>query len=107
MANFEEFLNELKDGIAELAKKEAGEFVMQAKNDSQAFLDKMKDDLQTWFKQLTDGQLSKADFEYLVKGRKDVAEMAALTQIGLAKVRVERIMNGVIDLVIRTALKAI
>ncbi len=107
MANFDEFLNELKDGIVELAKKEAGEFATQAKDDAQAFLDKMKDDLQTWFKQLTDGQLSKEDFEYLVKGRKDVAEMAALTQIGLAKIRVERIVNGVIDLVINAALKAI
>jgi hypothetical protein len=67
----------------------------------------MKDALQTWFKQPTDGQLSKEDFKYLVKGRKDLAEMTAMTQIGLAKIRVERIVNGAIDLVINSALKAI
>lgn len=107
MANFDEFLNEVKDEIVELARKEAGEFVTQAKDDAQAFLNNIKDDLQTWLKQLADGQLSKEDFEFLVKGRKDVAEMAALTQVGLAKVRMEKIVNGVIDIVINAALKAI
>lgn len=107
MANFDEFVNGLKDGIAELAKREAREFLSQAEEDAKAFVEAMKDDLETWMKELADGKLTSDDFKFLVKGCKDVAEMQALKQVGLAKVHIERIVNGVIDLVINAAMAAV
>ena len=107
MADINEILDGLKDGIKELAKKEAKDFVVQAQGDAEKFLDDIKQDLATWVKQLAKEELSENDFKFLVRGRKDVAEMAALKQAGLAQVAIERIVNGVIDLVVDAAVAAI
>ena len=106
MADINEILDGLKDGIKELAKKEAKDFVVQAQGDAEKFLDDIKQDLATWVKQLAKGELSENDFKFLVRGRKDVAEMAALKQAGLAQVAIQRIVNGVIDLVVDAAVAA-
>jgi hypothetical protein len=59
--------------------------------------------LRRWTKLLAQGDLSKDDFEWLVAGKKDLAEMEALKQTGLALVRLERFQNALISLVIDTA----
>ncbi|HEV8540745.1 MAG TPA: hypothetical protein VGQ60_06240 [Nitrospiraceae bacterium] len=103
MANFDQFFKELKKGSVEIAKREASDFVKEATSDGNAFLDSVKADLKTWTKQLATGKLTKEDFEFLVKGKKDLAKMEALTQAGLAAIRVERIRVAMIDLVITAA----
>ncbi len=50
------------------------------------------------------GRMDKDEFMFLVKGQKDVAQMLALKQAGLAAVNVDKFRNGVIDLVVNTAL---
>lgn len=52
---------------------------------------------------LAQGELTHDDFEWLVLGRKDVIELHALKQSGLALVRLERFKNALFDLIIDTA----
>ena len=85
MARFEDFLKALKDG--------------------QAFFKQARTDLERWTKALARGLLSKVDFEWLVRGKKDLAEMEALQQARLALVRVDQFRSSLIDLVIGTAFK--
>jgi len=45
------------------------------------------------------------DFEFLLKGKKDLAEMEALKQLGLSKVRLDKITNGIIDIITGSVIK--
>jgi hypothetical protein len=103
MADFDDFLENLKKGLEELAKKNWAEFREAAEKDGKAFVEKTKEDLRRWTKLLAQGDLSKDDFEFLVAGKKDLAEMEALRQAGLTLVRLERFQNALISLVIDTA----
>jgi len=107
MFNFDQFFQELKDGVVEIAKREATAFVREAADDGTEFLEKVKNNLQTWTRQLAEGGLSQADFAFLVKGQKDVAAMKALTQAGLAAIRIQRIQEALIDLIITAAGKIV
>ncbi len=103
MVEFDEFLNTLKDGVLDLAKQGLKGFREEALKDGQNFLEKSKEDLRRWTKLLASGELSQEDFEFLVLSKKDVAEMHALKQAGLALVRIDRFKSGLLNLVIETA----
>jgi len=107
MLDFDRFFKELKTGMVEIAQKEATDFVKEATSDGSAFLNAVKADLQVWTKQYAQGKLSKDDFEFLVKGKKDLAKMEALTQAGLAAIRVDRVRMAMIDLIITAAGKLV
>ena len=103
MSNFDDFVEAIEEGVKELAKKTLKGFKDEAITDAKAFLEASKEDLQRWTKLLAKGELSQDDFEWLVMGRKDVAELHALKQSGLALVRLDRFKNALLDLVIDTA----
>ena len=103
MVNYDAFLASIKSGVMELAKTEAGGFIEEAKTDANAYLDKMKVDLEKWTKQLVDGDLSREEFEFLLGSKKDLLEMKALADVGLAKQRVENIVNGTLDIIVKAA----
>lgn len=102
--DFEQFLNSIKEEVTNLAKTEANEFVEAARQDGEAFLNETKTDLLIWTRQLADGVLTKDEFEFLVKGKKDVAKMEALAQAGIGAAKVEKIRTGLINAVLQKAL---
>lgn len=103
MSNFDDFVDAIEEGVKELSKKTLKGFKDEAVTDAKAFLEASKDNLYRWTKLLAQGELSQDDFEWLVLGRKDVAELHALKQAGLALVRLDRFKNALLDLVIDTA----
>jgi len=105
MARFYDFLNALKDGLEQLVSQTLSDHRDAATRDSDAFLRKAKADLQRWTKALARGQLTKQDFAWLVEGKRDLAEMVALKQAGLALVQMDKFRNSLLDLVIDTAFK--
>jgi len=100
--NFKNILATLKTGITDLAEKNLKDFVADATADGQAILNGLKDDLQTWTKQLVAGDLSKDDFEDLVKGEADLLKLVALKQAGLAAIRVDQFKSDVVNLITST-----
>jgi len=103
MPDFDEFLDVLKDEIVDLAKTHLEEARGLAVQDAEAFLDESKDDLKRWTHLMEAGTLSEADVKSLVRGKKDVAEMKALKQAGLAAVEIDRFRNALLDRVVGTA----
>ena len=101
--NFDQFFETLKTGVVDIAKTEAADFLDEAKDDGKEFLEESKDRLLKWTKMLSEGKLDKEDFAFLIKGQKDLAKMNALTQAGMAAIRIDRIRVAVIDLVIKAA----
>jgi len=106
MSNFNDFVEAIEEGVKEIAKRTLKGFKDEAVEDTKAFLEMSKDDLERWTRLLANGDLSHEDFEWLLLGRRDVAELYALKQKGLALVRLDRFRNALLDLIIDTAFDA-
>jgi hypothetical protein len=103
MASFDDFLKELRSEITELVEKGWKDLKGPALSDMSAFVEKSQADLKRWTGLLASGQLTITDFEFLLAAKKDVAEMTALKQAGLAQVQLDRLVNGVVGAIIHAA----
>jgi hypothetical protein len=75
--------------------------------DGDAFVEGLKLDLEVWTRELARGAISHEDFEWLVAGKKDLAELESLKRAGLAQARLEDFVNGLADVIVNTAVKAL
>lgn len=105
MPDINDFLVSLKDELLGFAEKNLKDYKDELLKDGNTFAKKLKSDLERWSQGLVSGALSKKDFEFLVKGKKDLAEMEALKQAGLGKVKINKIRDGVIGIVVNSAIK--
>lgn len=105
MTKFDEFLGVLETELVDFAKYSWNTYRDSAINDGKAYVEKMKSDLERWTKLLGTRDLTPDDFEWLMVGKRDLAELVALKQIGLAKVTLDRFINGLIDTIVSTAFK--
>ncbi len=103
MAGFDDFLSSLLGNLEDLAKSELADLKDAALSDAKSFVDSTSGDLKTWTEQLKNGELSAEDFEFLLLAKKDLAEMEALKQAGLALVRIDKFRVSVINAVVGTA----
>jgi hypothetical protein len=103
--------NDIKDKIAQqaatLAQTLFGKFINEAVQDGKDFLQRTENDISTWLQDLNEGEITQKNFESLVRGEKDLAEMQALKQAGLAQAAIDTFINGFIQIVISVAVKAI
>ena len=106
MTTFQDFWKDLQKELVEFAEFSWKEYRRAAIKDGGAFLDKTKKDIERWSKMLASGDLTRDDFEWLIAGKKDLAELAALKRKGLSQVARDRFVNGLIDTVVATAFKA-
>ena len=107
MIKFDEFFKELGKELVEFAEYSWRKYRDAAIKDGKVFLEKSKADLERWIKLLASGALTQDDFEWLIAGKKDLAEMYALKQAGLTKVALDRFINGLIDTIVATAFKSL
>lgn len=105
MPTFNDFVSTLKNDLLDFAKVNYEEYKDELLKDGTLFIEKAKSDLERWTEGLASGALSKDDFEFLLKGKKDLAQMEALKQLGLSKIRITKITNGIIDVVLGSAVK--
>jgi hypothetical protein len=105
MPTFNDFVTTIKNDLLNFTKENLEEYKDEILKDGNAFVEKTKEDLQRWTEGLASGALSKADFEFLLRGKKDLAKMEALKQLGLSKIRITKITNGIIDVVVGSAIK--
>jgi len=105
MATFEEFWDVLKDDLAKYAGVAWKEYRDDAVDDGKAFLEKAKDDLRRWTQLLVDTSINQEEFDWLVRGKKDLASLVALKRKGLTQVALDKFYAGLIDTVVGTAIK--
>ncbi|KNG93593.1 hypothetical protein [Pseudaestuariivita atlantica] len=105
--NWDGFLEAVRDGVVVLAKNTVNDAVSQAQNDAQAFIAKTETRLKRWGDALADGVIDLDDFEFLVGGQRDLAQLHALKAIGLAKAQLERFRQGLISLIVTSASEAV
>jgi hypothetical protein len=84
--------------VLDLAREIVGKYVDEASNDIKTFLENSKDSLERWSNLLAKGDLDRDEFQFLLKGQLDVAELHALKQAGLAKVKLDLFVKGVVKI---------
>ncbi|ANY16597.1 hypothetical protein [Bordetella pseudohinzii] len=105
MATFEQFLESLDKDIIEYAEHSWSALRQAATADARAFVQKSRQDLERWSRLLALGELSRDDFDWLVRSKRDLAELMSLKQKGLAKVALDQFVNGLIALIVSAAFK--
>jgi hypothetical protein len=105
MADFNDYLSALKTELPEFVTYSWKNEKTAALKDARAFMQEVEADLQRWTALLASGDLTRDDFEWLVAGKKDLAELNALKRKGLSRVALERFVNGLIDTIVTTAFK--
>jgi hypothetical protein len=79
----------------------------QAVSDTEDFLQRSKAGVDHAAALLAAGQIDKDDFEDLILGKKDLAEMHGLKQAGLASATIDTFVNGVLQILIGASFAAI
>ena len=105
MPNFNDFVEILKNDLLDFAKENLQEYKDELIRDGNSFVEKTKTDLERWTQGLEAGALNQEDFEFLLKAKKDLAEMEALKLAGLAQVKIDKITNGIFDVIAGSAIK--
>lgn len=100
-------LKEIEVDIVNLAKITVKGFTKKAVADGKAFVKQTEEQIATWLAELVAGDITQKNFESLVRGEKDLAEMKALQQVGLARAAIDTFVNGVIEIVINAALATV
>lgn len=86
--------------LGEKAFKRAEDFKKALEEDATAFLEKTEEDLNRWADLADEGKLMPDELEFLLMGKRDLAEMHGLKQAGLALVQVQKMKAVVIQSVI-------
>lgn len=105
--DFSALFETLKKGVADLATTTLRDYVAQATTDGLNALNTMQTDLERWTEKLASGRLTIDDVRFLMQGKKELMQMKALQQAGLAQIRLDTFRNSLIDMVIGTMSKAL
>jgi len=100
--DFKEIFETLKKQVEELATSTLKNYKTAAIKDGKQLLEAMKDDLKRWTLLLADKKLTTKDFEWLVNSQKDLVQLSALKQAGLAAIRIDQFRASVLNLIVDT-----
>ena len=100
--DYEKELKLLLEKLIELAQKSFKNYKGQAKKEMEAFYKATKGDLKRWTIELANGQLSREEFENLIKGQKSLLEMKLLQQAGVSLITIQEFRDSAIQLITNT-----
>lgn len=104
MANFDDYLEALKDPLSNFAKDNFSDFKSAAKKDIYDFLTHAKDNISRWTVLLAEEKINADEFRSLLNGERSLGRLHALKQAGLAQSRWDLFKTGVVTILINTAI---
>lgn len=107
MIDFDEFLRTVIDGARDIAWEFLQQGVEEAGQDAEAFLQGAREKLERWTRLLAAGDLTRDEFAFLVRSQADLAELFALTRLGIGLARLQEFRTKLVDLVIDRAFRLI
>jgi hypothetical protein len=105
MGDFNTFIAELKKNLFEFAGDSFKKYSSQLLQDGTDFAVKLEEDLKRWAEEYSIHEMTKEEFEFLVKSKKDLLEMETLKQEGLARTDLNKLRNGIVEILTGTAIK--
>jgi hypothetical protein len=107
MKTFVEFWAQLLLNVESFASEKWNDLKDDAVDDAKKFLTEVKDDVQRWISLLVEGKLTSDDLLWLIKGKRDLAELLFLKEKGLAKPDLDKFFEGLLQTILSTAFKLI
>jgi len=107
MKTFMDFWAQLLANVETFAADKWNEIKEDAVEDGKKFLTDVKDDVQRWISLLAEGKLTSDDLGWLIKGKREVAELLFLKEKGLAKPDLDKFFEGLLETILSTAFKLI
>ena len=105
--DFNNLFAQLKTEVIDLAKENFQDMVAEAAADGTTLLHTISDDLRRYTQELKDGDIDEDGFKLLLLGDKDLVEMNALTEAGLAQAQADAFRTELFNGIINTVLAAI
>lgn len=105
--DFNSLLTELLSQAKEIAVSTFKDYKKQAADDAENLISGIKPKLEKWTLQLAKGDLSKDDLAFLVLGEKELVEMKALKQVGVALIKVDELKNSILKNSINTIINRV
>jgi hypothetical protein len=78
-----------------------------AVEDAKTFLTEVKDDVQRWVSLLAEGKITSDDLTWLLKGKREQAELLYLKQKGLSRHELDNFFEGLLQTILAAAFKLI
>ncbi len=105
--DFKDLFAQLKTGVINLAKEKFKDLTSEAVSDGTSLLHIVEDDLKKYTQQLENGEIDAEDFKLLLLGDKDLVEMSALTEAGLAEAAADAFKTEVFNMIANTVTSVI
>ncbi|MGH9786327.1 MAG: hypothetical protein ACRD88_19335 [Terriglobia bacterium] len=106
-AKWEEFLDNLQHEAATLLKDDLRALILNAQDDSNAFIQRQGEKLELYLNQLAEGAITKEQFEGYVTDIRDLTKMQSLKMSVAGKASAQRLVKGITKLVIKGLMAAI
>lgn len=103
MPSMKDYLEALKQPLADFFGKSFKDFRDAAQKDIKDFLKESEEDLSRWTKLLIEGKITQREFGILVRSSASLGQLHALKQAGLAQARWDLFIDGVTDILVSTA----
>ncbi len=103
----DQFVTLAREGLADLARNTVKTAADEARGDLQEFLADSETRLRKWAELLALGQLTREDFEILVRAQVTVLQFHRLVIAGKTKATVAKVRDGLTSLLIRSAVSAL
>jgi hypothetical protein len=103
--DFEELLQNIKDNLMTLVKKELTGYATEGGKEVTSFLKTSYEKLKRWTQLLEAREISRDEYEWLVASQKDLLALEGLYQAGVSKIVLNRFKNAVIQTIVNTVFK--
>ena len=103
--DFEAFIRMLKESLRDRLATEWPAFRAALFQIGDGFVDRTRSDMARWTGLLSTGALSRDDFEWLVFGRRELAELEALRFAGLSLAQIDRFRAMLVETIVGTAFR--
>lgn len=97
MATLDDFWHDVLSGLGDLVQTHLTEHKDEALEGATAFLQSSEVDVKKYTMLFTKGEINRDDYYWLLKSRLDLARLHAVTEVGIAQVRLEHFRIALID----------
>jgi hypothetical protein len=107
MGDFNAFIDSLRNNLLELADNSFATYAKQLLHDATEFAKRLEEDLNNWSAEYSIHEITKEEFEELVKSKKELLEMEELKKEDLPRTELNKIRNAIVETVTATAVKSL
>ena len=107
MFDFKNFLKTLRTDLSSAFNELGQNYVEEIIEDGSEFARRFKDRLERRVKKLTSGELSKEEFEWLMKSEKNLIQLKSIEKRGLSEVQLHKIRKTIVHTLIGSVFKSI